>query len=524
MITVNLECDRGFAWSRADGVHVKGYLFDAGNRLLCGGSLLEYFRDVRDEVDFAGRLAAANGFFAVVIEREGTVLAAVDHLRSFPLFYLQAGGGWLLGDSAEWIVVQAGVNRFREVAQWELRCAGFVGGADTLPVGVQQVQAGCHVRLTAARATEGQYYAYSWTPPSAADEEGLLANLDSVLAGVFERTIEFAAGRRIVVPLSAGHDSRLIIKMLARLGYKQVECFNYGVAGSAQSAVSRQAAEECGFAWHFVPYNAAVWREIYNTDRWHDYFRFAGNLCSAPVAQDLAAVDLLCAAGTIPPDSVIAPGHSGGLLFGRHMPLAPDHDGDVSRDRLVAGLLRNYHVACPDLWWGGRKMAMKLRERLAASLGIGASVPPLVAGEAYERWVWRERQAKFICNSMRVYEYHGLQWTLPLWDMELVGFWAGVPPELRYRRAMFLRYMQSVFRDGDGRPQRPRFGFVPLPLKDMLQRARWVATYDSHMLDWNRVVPFTRYLRDSLRGRESFSLFFYEHYLRLVREREGIVQ
>ena len=51
----------------------------------------------------------------------------------------------------------------------------------------------------------------------------------------------------------------------------------------------------------------------------------------------------------------------------------------------------------------------------------------------------QERQAKFIVNSVRAYEYFGYEWLIPLWDNALFDFWAKVPITLRYQRRLYFQ-------------------------------------------------------------------------------------
>jgi hypothetical protein len=42
---------------------------------------------------------------------------------------------------------------------------------------------------------------------------------------------------------------------------------------------------------------------------------------------------------------------------------------------------------------------------------------------------------------VRVYDHFGLQWRLPLYDAELMDFWARVPVHWRYARKLYFRYV-----------------------------------------------------------------------------------
>ena len=50
-----------------------------------------------------------------------------------------------------------------------------------------------------------------------------------------------------------------------------------------------------------------------------------------------------------------------------------------------------------------------------------------------------------ICNSVRVYEFYGYDWWIPLWDKEFMYFWEKVPLRLRKGREWYLEYVKQVF-------------------------------------------------------------------------------
>jgi asparagine synthase (glutamine-hydrolysing) len=81
----------------------------------------------------------------------------------------------------------------------------------------------------------------------------LLPRLDKILIGIFERLIRRAQGRTIAVPLSGGYDSRLIVLMLKRLGYRNLLAFSYGLLKDEESCISRAMARSLDIQWQFIP-------------------------------------------------------------------------------------------------------------------------------------------------------------------------------------------------------------------------------------------------------------------------------
>jgi asparagine synthase (glutamine-hydrolysing) len=62
----------------------------------------------------------------------------------------------------------------------------------------------------------------------------------------------------------------------------------------------------------------------------------------------------------------------------------------------------------------------------------------------YEFWEWSERQPKATVNNQRLYEFFGYQWALPLWDAEMMDFWAKVPYEEKLNQKQ-IKILSEIF-------------------------------------------------------------------------------
>ena len=76
-----------------------------------------------------------------------------------------------------------------------------------------------------------------------------------------------------------------------------------------------------------------------------------------------------------------------------------------------------------------------------------------------DEWNILNRQVKFIVNSARVYEYFGLQWTVPLWDRHFAGFWYALSPQDKIEHSYYDQFLiNDIFKphNVDFRKERPR--------------------------------------------------------------------
>ena len=84
---VDLKINKGFKWHQKKNVWAKGFLFDSNNILYEEEKILDYFLGVKNKEEFERKLKQANGFFSVLIQYEDRIFAAVDCIRSNPLFF-----------------------------------------------------------------------------------------------------------------------------------------------------------------------------------------------------------------------------------------------------------------------------------------------------------------------------------------------------------------------------------------------------------------------------------------------------
>jgi asparagine synthase (glutamine-hydrolysing) len=525
-------------WAQSGGSHARGCAH-LDDRFLTAKELAATLDACATDAAWVATVNRLNGCFAAATLRDGRLLAAVDRIRSIPLFYTIDGDDVRLSDSAYRVIPQAYGGGTDDIVDTEFRLTGYVTGMQTLHAGVLQVEAGQAVIFEASRTGPPkrlQYHEFRHGNFLPANSD-LIARLESVHARVFRRLLQSAGGRALAVPLSGGYDSRLIGASLRELGARDVVCYSYGVPGNWESRISQELANYLGFRWEFVPYSPERWRDWAARERFAAYFRAAGNLTSVPHIQDWPAVLELQRDGRVPPDSVFVPGHSGDFLAGSHIPTSYAGRSLITRRELLDSLL-SAHYSLWD-WPSGRQRELREQfdRRIEAVVGPIADGAPEQAADVFERWDLQERQAKFIANSARVYEDFGFEWRLPLFDHELMDFWARIPLELRVARKLYFEFVRRrqalpvteantdrgavaswLIRAIDHARLRP----LAKHMQRVLRRWRWRDVYAGSPLAWLALVDREQFRR-SYTGKEllhSYLVLRYRDYVaKLIAER-----
>jgi asparagine synthase (glutamine-hydrolysing) len=410
--------------------------------------------------------------------------------------------------------------------------SGFTIGSATLSRSTRRVPAGGYVVATDAGLHDGQYHVYRAWEADAEPAGGWSAVLERLLRRLFERLAASLGGRTVLVPLSAGLDSRLIASGLRAVGYDNVKCFAYGQRGNFEAVASQQIAERLGYPWTFVAYTQTGQRAAFAKPSHEDYRRFSDSLTATPFEQDFPAFAALLDGGWAPRDAVVVNGQSGDFITGNHIPpsLGPEAGDGAGRDRaavLDALIAKHY-----GLWraLGTPERLALVRQALSAELdALGAPRRPgAMAYGVYECSEYQNRQAKYVLGGQRVYDYLGLDWRLPLWERPFVDFWRTVPLALKYRQRLYRETLLrldwgDVWHGIDDRRRISPGWLVPLRRSARLAlapfgRARWHEVERRYFAYWMDLVcnyaaqPYGRVARDR-RGFRNAIAWFTEAYL-----------
>ena len=425
--------------------------------------------DCSDPVDPAV-LASHPGRLAAIRIDDDEVVLAQDRLRSWPLFWAleDLGGPEHAGDcgtdpgrarSGRRLVISDDSTLMRGAvtsprldprARREFLDAGFVTGTDTLLTGVHQTEQGAIVHIDRAtgkaRAVNHSLARFSEEADMVADPEEFTALLSEALDAGLGRVLEDLDRRpgspRLVLPLSGGLDSRLLAAWLTLHGaLDRTVAFTYGRPGSREVEVSRSVAEAVGLEWHAVEYVPADLREAWQTQDAADFLEYSYALGALPHVQDWYALRSLLAQGVLRRGDVVLPGHT---IVGNMHDEWMLEEPTITRGRVAKAIITHHQ----DLQGGQKRAwadpyrAAKVKEFLALRPFTGS---PRDVQSVLESYNVRERQTKYINNSMRAYEHLGLDWALPMLDVEFWSAWHRGAVELTARRDFYAVFIGRLW-------------------------------------------------------------------------------
>ncbi|QZP38243.1 asparagine synthase C-terminal domain-containing protein [Halobaculum magnesiiphilum] len=388
----------------------------------------------RPEVKDVAR--SVTGFFSVLTPIDDGWCIAADYINSYPIYYVSTTGPIHLTDSQEHAIQELSNTEFDTVSTAEYRTASYVTGPQTLLKGVSQSQAGEIIHLSPSGIDKERYFNFEYGNQHDRTFEHVHRNWEICIS----RLIEYANGRPIWVPLSAGFDSRYIVTALAEMGYPNLNSFSWSSRPQQdEHLTAERVARSLGVEHHHWEPSHEDWRRIYRSSGREELDNQLW-LSSVPVLREWGAVRELANQGTVPENSVIVPGHSGDMIAGSHLSdvaLSPP----VSEREVIDEILRiHYRYNAID-----QTQEEHIRERIRDVIQFGGG-PLTQALEAVERFDWRERQAKWITAATKTHGQTGLDWWLPFWDAECVDFWLDTSFKQRSGRRFQRKAVQDKYR------------------------------------------------------------------------------
>lgn len=372
-------------------------------------------------------LAVTSGFFSLIVQTSNEFYVISDIIRSIPVFYGKKNGHLFLANNLDIYQKKRGELTVDYTKTEEFMASGFVYGPNTLYKNVWGTQAGECVIISKSDIQSFRYFEF--VPFENVYRHKNITDftkaLDKILLSVFSKMIsETPNVNRWIVPLSGGHDSRLTINYLYRLGVKNVLCYTYGTSNNEQSRISKQVANSLGYRWCFVEYNEKKWLNLHHKGSISDFLSYSFNGVSTPHLQDFLAVSELVENKIIQKGDVFVKSH-GDFIAGNHLS-SEDLNLTTAKDAEKRVLSRH-------------SVAKKNARNIESSLGDVFSFAKVKPWHYQEYFNWQERQAKYIVNSIQVYGFWGFECKLPFWEKEHVDFWLGVPAEERCRRTIFMK-------------------------------------------------------------------------------------
>ena len=401
MIKTQLTYNLVHKWYTSENISVIGSAF-LKNELLKEKNLSAYFKSANDEISFVEKLQKLSGHFSVVIKTTTSFLIAVDTIRTFPLFIHKNESDILLSDN-----IQENNPDWDEAEIVNFRKVYCTLENNTLLKDWQQLQAGEYAVISKDEASLNikSYYHHMQQVSRQTDLPQKLSELETQL---IDNAINYADNRTILIPLSGGYDSRYLLALLKEKNYAKIECYTYGRKDSYEALIAKNVCEKLNIKWHFIEYSDTLLQTFFS-ETWNSYSTLNHQYSSLPHEQDFFALQYLKENNLLSEDCVIMNGFCQDIHAGSFMEPVKNFD-------LQKFIFHKYQL----------KLSLPAYEN---------------SWNGYQEWLVKNRLSKFIINSVRVYEYFGLDFYLPFWQTDWINFWYSLPNELLLHQQFYNDYL-----------------------------------------------------------------------------------
>ncbi len=426
------------SWYCSNNIRVTGFIFSA-DKFLREKELLDYFSDVNTISEFESKLRSATGQFSVVINRDNEIWAATDITRNWPLFYTKIEGEFLLSDDCYRLAELRSENRFDPVSYNCFLASGYTISDRTIIKDIFQVEAGAIV-IMASDVKSSFYHNPAQDKSVDKDLHTGAEELTSLLESAFRRYFSALKDRFIAIPLSGGFDSRLVALMASKYHPENVLCYTYGRKDNHEVALAMESAKRLRLKWINIIYDADLIRDFIHDNYFEKYYPWVSELTGMFFLQEYFAVRYLKQNRLIPDNTVFISGYSGDFIAGSY--LTPAMRRKMEGREIARLIFKEYF----------RLVNLKEKDKNGICELIGERIHPgkSEAWKVIESWDMKERHAKFIVNSAKVFSYFGYEYIFPLWDKQLVDYMLPLPFELRMDRKLYEHTLRdNIFRVND---------------------------------------------------------------------------
>lgn len=497
-------------WKNSKDIYFKGFfffksfLYKENEAINLIDSQLNRLEDFIKEID---------GNYSIIIKRGKQYILVSDILRTSLILY-----------NIDENIITDDIRNLKNLNINETNknlfiLSGFVQGAETLYNNVYQVQAGEIVVLENNLIKRKDYFNLNYKKFSNKNTEEKIVALDKIHIQIFKKLIKTLDGRRVIIPLSGGQDSRLVAVMLKRLNYTNVACFSYGKLNNKESEISKKIAHDLGFKWYFVEHEKEF-EKLLGQEEYKQYEKFAGQGISLPHIQDFYAVKKLKEKNILKKGDIFIPGHSYDFLAGSHLlEKFFDLNYKFNNQNLVNEIIKKHYSL-----WGNKKNKKIIEAQLYKNYIKDNKLNSITSYiEILDLFNLKERQAKFIVNSVKVYEYFGYDWRVPLWDLELIKYWEEIPFKNKLNRKLYFEYTEqteilrellkyNIIETLKGKRIRKIINKIPL-LKNNIKKIIKIYNYGKDSNNFDKLINKKIYIKGVLKGQENINSFLVLEYL-----------
>jgi len=383
-----------------------------------------------------------NGHFAFILISSSSIFATVDKVNTTPLFYSSNSDDFFLANKASLIINQSSDTKkiVDTQASLEIAMSGYTIGRKTLYHELFQLTSGECLYFEKGSLNRVFYHTYSpWNVKDRSEEE-LKKDFNASLNLTMEELVDSINGRQVVIPLSAGNDSRLVASGLKHFGVENVLCFSYGRSGNFESKMASLISQKLGYDFKHIDISDSNKKKFFKSKKYKDYVDDYDSYSSIPAVQDIAEICYINQKNLIAEDAIIINGNTGDYISGGH--LFQSKSLNANKD----DILRQFSLKHYSLWGklnthNNHSLIKEQLVKMSESRKIVSFFNNADSPFFFEALEYLGRQSMYVVNQQEAYDFNNYDWRLPLWSDNFLSFWESVPYEHKVGQRLYSKVL-----------------------------------------------------------------------------------
>jgi asparagine synthase (glutamine-hydrolysing) len=393
--------------------------------------------------------------FALIIINKEYAFIAVDHARTYPIYFSAYEDYYYFSPQADEInkILHCRVDNEQRLA---FQMSGYTISNNTLWKDIKSLDPGSSCSfIKNKKPILINYFNYRPWENYLAKNTNFKKKLKIQINTIFKKLIDEAKGRTIMIPLSAGLDSRLIASGLKHFGYKNVKCFSYGKKDNFEALSAKKIAKKLGYTWKFCEINRININKFYKTETFKNFIKNTNDGVATVGIQDVYAIYYLRKINFIKKSDIIVNGNSGDFISGGHIPIEYNNNPYLlikknnNNYKSIIKSIINIHIKKHYFLWGelhnkkNKKIICNLLVNQINELNIH-NTKNINSHGLLEYLEFNNRQSKYVINLQRTYDFYNQKWKLPLWDKDFMHFWTQVPLNLKLGQKLYKEVLKEL--------------------------------------------------------------------------------
>lgn len=382
-----------------------------------------------------------NGHYSLLIKKNSFLLLLNDAIGSVPIFYTLKKKKILISNCASLLL-----KKIRNKQAIEDQCnfllnSGYTIGCESILKDFFCLAPNKVIIFANNKLIQHISLPAFCNKKNNLNKSKLFKELEQITFSVFRDLIKSANGRQLVIPLSAGYDSRLILSFIRNLNYKNIICYSYGMSGNSETEIAKKICRKLKIKFIFDELLIREQRQFYESSFFKKFLDDSDNKNSIPIFQGLSTLYRLKKNKLIDKNAIILNGNTGDFISGGHL------SGFIKENKINRISVNEYIYKKHFSQWDTKNLMFKNLimsrmniERHKYNIYFKKKITDY---EFFEIFEYLNRQAKYV-SSNRVNEFCGYEWRMPLWDSRFVNFWLKVNPKYKIDQNLYKSFLKKL--------------------------------------------------------------------------------